>query len=81
MGNSNASFLRGVKWSCLIVAINGPKLEGTCTIIDLNEAGEIGEIITNVTLLLVLVCKTYVAVRVHFHTIKSIIPLMNCDFS
>ena len=65
MGYSNTGFLRGVKWSCLIVAINGPKLEGTCTIIDLNEVSETFNIVSNVALLLVLVRESHGEVGVH----------------
>ena len=65
MGNSNTGFLRGVKWSCLIVAINGSKLERTCTIIDLNQVREALEVVGNIALLLILVSESHVEVGVH----------------
>ena len=65
MGNSNTCFLRAIEWSCLVVAINSSKLEGTCTVVYLNEVLKISEIVADITLLLVFVRKTYVAVGVH----------------
>ena len=37
MGDSNTGFLGAVEWSCLVVAVNSSKLEGACTVVDLNQ--------------------------------------------
>ena len=65
MGNSYTSVLRGIEWRSLIVAINGSKLEGTGTIIDLNQVREALEVVGNIALLLILVSESHVEVGVH----------------
>jgi hypothetical protein len=65
MGNSNTGFLGAVKWSRLIVAINGSKLERTGTIINLNQVSEALEVVGNIALLLILVSESHVKVGVH----------------
>ena len=65
MGYSNTSFLGAVKWSRLIVTINGSKLEGSSTVINLNQVSEALEVIGNITLELILVSESHVEMRVH----------------
>ena len=65
MGYSNTSFLGAVKWSRLIVAINGSKLEGSSTVINLNQVSEALEVIGDITLELIFVSESHVEMRVH----------------